>query len=238
MKRILAEHPYLATAQAEEEGWYAGPYFKHPYLLEFVAENPIRTGKLPANICDIARVVIDAIKREGREGRKGGEILGKTLGLVASGSVARECGVQVPLLELLVKAGADPTAGLHAAVMHGEMAAAGLGLKEKLVELLDATGEVPRKKLGDALATAIRHGRWNTAEVILDRGFPLDEELMQSGTALHHAAWSGHREICGRLIARGADVKQKDCQWHGTAVDWARHGGHAGVAEWLGRLLN
>jgi len=252
VKRILAEHPYLATARAEEEGWFAGPYFKHPYLLEFVAENPIRTGKLPGNICAIAQVVVDAFNHKGHKEHKG-EAITKTLGLVASGSVARECGVQVSLLELLVKNGADATEGLNAAVMNGEMqaaeamlrlgakpdlvAAAGLGLKERLVELLDAAGEVPKERLGAILAAAIRHGHWNTAEVILDRGFPLDEEVQQSGTALHHAAWSGHRDICERLIARGADLKRKDRQWQGTAADWARHGGHAGLAEWLSREI-
>ena len=34
--------------------------------------------------------------------------------------------------------------------------------------------------------------------------------------------------------ARGADLARKDRQWQGTAVDWARHGGHAGLEEWLG----
>ena len=245
MKRILAEHPYLATARAEEEGWFAGPYFKHPYLLEFVAENPIRTGKLPANICEIARAIIDS--------GSNAEAISKTLGLVASGSVARECGVQVSLLELLVKAGADATEGLNAAVLNGEMqaaeamlrlgakpdlvAAAGLGLRERLIELLDAAGEISRERLGTILAAAIRHGHWGTAEVILDRGFPLDEEMQQSGTALHHAAWAGHQGICERLIARGADLTRKDRQWQGTPADWARHGGRAGLAEWLGEKV-
>lgn len=35
-------------------------YFSNPGLLEFTAENPIRNGKLPHNIVDIVRVILEA----------------------------------------------------------------------------------------------------------------------------------------------------------------------------------
>src|SRR3954471_9511531 len=46
-----------------------------------------------------------------------------TLGLVGSGRVPRECGVQAPLIDLLCDHGADPNHGMLAALVHAEFAA-------------------------------------------------------------------------------------------------------------------
>jgi hypothetical protein len=37
-----------------------GNYFRSPTLLEFVAENPVRHGRLPSNIVAVTRVVLEA----------------------------------------------------------------------------------------------------------------------------------------------------------------------------------
>src|ERR1041385_5626360 len=39
-------------------------FFQRPYLLWFVAEDPVRNGMLPRNIAAIARAIIDAARRE------------------------------------------------------------------------------------------------------------------------------------------------------------------------------
>ena len=52
-------------------------YFARPYLLWFVAENPIRNGTLPANIVEVTRVLLE----RGAEGRD------YALALVVSGQV-------------------------------------------------------------------------------------------------------------------------------------------------------
>jgi hypothetical protein len=39
-------------------------FFRRPYLLWFVAEDPVRNGRLPENIAEVARVIIDAARRE------------------------------------------------------------------------------------------------------------------------------------------------------------------------------
>ena len=88
-----------------------------PISMEFVPENPVRTRKLPRNVCKIAQAIIDAGASP--------EAIDKTLGLAASGSVPRECGVQTELLELLaVRNGADATHGLNGAIDEGEWSAA------------------------------------------------------------------------------------------------------------------
>src|SRR5678815_3434132 len=57
LKRLLQDHPKLASKRLDKpsEG-----YFQYPYLLWFVADNPIRNERLPANITEVTRILIDA----------------------------------------------------------------------------------------------------------------------------------------------------------------------------------
>ena len=70
---------------------------------------------MPSNIVNIARIIIDA----GADRAS----LDATLDLVSSSSVARECGFQRALIDLLCDSGANPNAGLYSAASHGEFAA-------------------------------------------------------------------------------------------------------------------
>jgi len=56
LRSHLTNHPALVAQRVTFEPGY----FEHPSLLEFVAENPIRHGRLPPNIVDVARTVLDA----------------------------------------------------------------------------------------------------------------------------------------------------------------------------------
>src|SRR6266404_3969151 len=86
LERLLAGDPGLVRDRADGgEG-----YFRRPYLLWFVAENPVRNGRLPANIAEVTRVVLAAA--EGVESRQ--EQIDYALTLVCSGRIARERGVQ------------------------------------------------------------------------------------------------------------------------------------------------
>ncbi len=58
---------------------FAPGYFERPTLLAFCSENPIRNGRLPANIVDATRAVLEA----GPEA----EAVQYTLALVCSGRV-------------------------------------------------------------------------------------------------------------------------------------------------------
>ena len=106
LAQLLSENPGLILQRVTFEG---DNYFNNPSLLEFIAENPIRRGTLPANIIDVARVIL----RAGPEPRA----IHDTLGLVASGRVARECNSQLPLIDLLCESGADPNSALEAAAL-------------------------------------------------------------------------------------------------------------------------
>src|SRR5262245_5899023 len=73
LEHLLAEHPRLVWDRLASPGaWLrdkAGDaldgFFQRPYLLWFVAEDPVRNGRLPGNIAQVARTIIQTAEREG-----------------------------------------------------------------------------------------------------------------------------------------------------------------------------
>src|SRR5437588_214878 len=134
LDRLLTEHPRLVRERLDSPGdWLRDKvggalegFFRQPYLLWFVAEDPVRNGKLPGNIAQVTRTIIRAAEREGVDTLR--EQLDYALRLVSWSWIARECGVQIDLIDVLVDAGASPGPELDALV-NGNFAAA-----ERLVE--------------------------------------------------------------------------------------------------------
>jgi peptide-methionine (S)-S-oxide reductase len=239
LREHLEVHPGLVGQRVVFEG---GGYFGNPALLEFVAENPIRHGRLPANIVAVARVILEAgAEPKARDG---------ALGLVASGRVARECGVQVALIELLCGAGADADGAMYSAVVHGEFAAvealircgakvdlpvaAALGRDEEFGRLLPGASASTRHF---ALAFAAQFGRVEMVRALLDAGEDASRYnpvgAHGHSTPLHQAALAGHMEVVRLLVERGARLDLKDTVWGGTPEGWARHDGRTEIAEYL-----
>lgn len=245
LRAWLSEHPKLVHQHVVFEGWN---YFHNPTLLEFVAENPVRHGTLPRNIVEIATVILDA----GADSDK--SEMNETLMLVATGSVPRECALQIPLIDLLCERGADPNSAIHAAALHGEFAAVralkGHGARWDLpvTSALGLTDHVRRSlPVADsrdrhlALALACQFGRLEIARLLLDAGEDPNRYNPVGGhshsTPLHQAAGEGNEEIVRLLVERGARLDIKDVLWHGTPADWARHGGKSEIEAYLrGRM--
>ena len=103
LESLLEQQPALLRERA---GYPAEGYFKKPYLLWYVADNPIRIDKLPANIIEITRSFIRFIASNAPGSMQ--EQLDYALGLVATGRIPRECGVQIEMMDLLIDAGAKP----------------------------------------------------------------------------------------------------------------------------------
>ena len=57
LRGLLRAAPKLVEQQLLFEG---KNYFRTPTLLEFIAENPVRHGKLPANVVEVARGILEA----------------------------------------------------------------------------------------------------------------------------------------------------------------------------------
>lgn len=87
LKDLITGNPRLIKDRlvTQEEG-----YFKDPYLIYFIADNPFRNEKLANNVADIARLLIAEVKGNAPETSK--EQLNYTLGLVVTGRTPKECG--------------------------------------------------------------------------------------------------------------------------------------------------
>jgi hypothetical protein len=238
LRAHLKQHPKLTTQHVLFEG---GNYFRNPTLLEFIVENPIRHGKLPSNIVEVAKVILDAGVPK--------PALNETLGLVATGRVVRECGVQAALIELLCDYGADPSGAAEAAAVHNEFEALDSLLAHGAhmsLPIAAALGRVDdaRRLLPDAdshqrqlaLSMAASNGHVATVRLLLDAGAD-PSRYNPAGhahtTPLHQAAGIGHFEVVRLMVERGARLDVKDVLWHGTPRGWAEYGGKAEVANYL-----
>jgi hypothetical protein len=239
LRVLLQQNPGLVHQQLLLEG---SNYFRTPTLLEFVAENPVRHGKLPANIVEVARVILDA--GPGRSSRN------EALALVATGSVPRQCKVQIPLIDLLCEYGVDLEAAMRLAavleehdavralIRHGARVdlpvAAALGLAAQFDNLLKTATPEDRHL---ALAVAAQFGRTDLVRTLLKAGEDPNRYNPPGGhshgTPLHQAAGSGHEAVVRLLVEHGARLDLKDVLWHATPAEWAAHEGRREVETYL-----
>ena len=239
LREHLKKHPHLAQQRVVFEG---GNYFRNPALLEFVAENPIRHGTLPANIVEIARVILEVgTSQSARDG---------ALALVSTGSVSRKCGVQLALIDALCDHGANPNTAAHATALHGELealetlirhgarmdlpVAAALGHVEDARRLLETSSGNERHL---TLSLAADFGHVQILRLLLDAGENPNRYNPVGGhshaTPLHQAAGRGHKDVVQLLVERGARTDMKDILWQATPADWARHASKLEIEAFL-----
>lgn len=236
---ILDADPDVVRFRCYEGEWYESGYFAGATLLQHVAGNPIRCP-LPANIIDIARLLLD----------RGADPDG-VVGLLLTSRQASEAGVALPLIELLLAAGAQADldrpdvldaplwnqapATAEALIARGSpMAlrhAAALGRLDAVAELVEAADERERE---EALILAAVRGQLETARLLVAQGARGDR-IGRHGpaTALHEAANRGFPEIVALLLEHGADANVVDTRFGGTPAEWAEHG----AAEHLPRMF-
>jgi len=247
LKRLLATHPELTRERLDSPGpWLRDSvggaldgFFQRPYVLWFVAEDPVRNGKLPGNIAAVARTIIQAAQREGVDTLQ--EQLDYALRLVCWSWIARDCGVQIELIDALIDAGASSD-GTHsdAAIYNGNFAAA-----EHLLErgapltLLTALSlgrwadverlarSAPLREKQDAFVQAAMNGKAEALRRMLALGMDpttVSAQTQSHASALHHAVWSGSLDAVKVLVEAGADLNRRDTIYDGTPLGWARHG--------------
>jgi len=236
LQQLLDQHPDLVSRRLD---YPEGAYFKDPYLLWFVADNPIRHEKLPANIGDIAQLLVNQIRKTAPESFH--EQIDYALGLVATGRIPNESGLQIALMDVFIDAGANPGNG-NGAIAQGNFEAANhlvnrggelsLALavclaRKKDIDLLitSATSE----ELKVALIAASFFGKhdmikWLIAQGANPNGLPEKSDGFHShATALHQAVNSGSLESVKLLVEAGAETEATDRIYGGTPLGWAIH---------------
>jgi hypothetical protein len=254
LERHLARHPRLVRERLDAPGeWLRAKvdgalegYFQRPYLLWFVAENPVRNEKAPRNIAEVTRAIIAAGKRHAAGSLQ--EQLDYTLGLVVTGRVPRESGVQLELIDVLTDAGASP------ADLNGALAYRAIAAVERLIErgarltlaaalCTDRAHEVAHLAseagAGDrqiALAAAAVNGKADALATLLGLGVDLNAystAIHPHATALHHAVASGCLDAVRVLVEAGAELSIRDRVYQGTPLEWAEHCQHPEIASYL-----
>ncbi len=257
LERLLAEQPALVRERLETPGtWLRDTvgdaldgFFQRPYLLWFVAEDPVRTGTLPGNIAQVARAIILAAQRARAQSLQ--EQLDYGLRLVAWSPVARTRGVQLDLIDVLVDAGAALEGHADDALVNGNVAAAehllARGAPVTLATALclsrwdDVTRLAPvasaaERQFGFVLAAL--NGHADALRRMIGLGIDLNSpsaDLHAHGTPLHHAVSSGSLETVRVLVDAGANLHAKDTAWHGTPLGWAEYCEHEHEHEHDGR---
>ena len=236
LQQLVNANPGLVINRIDypEEG-----YFKNPYLLWFIADNPIRHEKLPSNIVAIASFLVDAVQHQTPETFQ--EQIDYTLGLVVTGRIPRECGVQIQLMDVLIDAGAIPGQG-HGALAHGNLDAARhlierggeltlatavcLDLRDD-VELLLKNATMADREV--ALVAAAFYGKADMIALLIKSGVNINacpgpsSGFHSHATALHHAVSAGSPDAVKILVDAGADLTARDRIYNGTPLGWAQY---------------
>lgn len=241
LRELLQRNPSLAMQRLHLEGMN---YFHDPTLLEFIAENPTRNGRLPANAPELAQIVIDAGAKNDRR------TLTDTLALVASSAVAHESGMQPELIRVLSSAGADPNDALLAPLIYGQFeaveellrngatldlpVAAATGRLRDATDLLAGASELERQR-ALSLATQFRHA--GIVRLLIEAGTDPNRfsppRMHSHGTPLHQAALNGDLELTKYLVEHGARTDIIDVRHDATPLEWARYAGQDHVVEFL-----
>ena len=236
LARLVDAEPRLLTDRIREPDCYRqsgrSQYFLDPKLFWFVANNPTLLERVPANMPAIARLLIARGVAQ--------EDLDTTLGLVMTSTNARESGVQLALMEVLLEAGARARAEDMAGILaHCEtegvehLLAAGMRITAPIAAALGRLDELPsllaaasQADIDAALDLAVINNRFEAAKLALQAGASPDRFSSQHSHSqpLHQAALHDNVELLELLIAHGARLDVVDLLWGGTPLGWARYG--------------
>jgi hypothetical protein len=244
LSRYLEEHPELACVRLEEPGGWLREsvgealdgFFERPFLLWFVAEDPVRNDRLPSNIVEMAEIIITAARRQCENIK---EQVDYALQLVAWSWVAAREGVQVSLIDALVESGADLNGSAENALVNGHLEAAahlvgrGAPLSLATAALLGHWSDFAELAVSANVAdmqfaltlAALRGDAEAVRQLIRIDADPnvVSHDLYSHALPLHHAVSSCSLEAVKELVVSGARLDVRDSLHEGTPLDWAEY---------------
>lgn len=239
LRRLLDENPELIHEKSTRE--------HRCTLLHYVGANGFEgfRQKSPKNAVEIAELLLE--RGADVDAVTSGEMgVGTTLGLVATSVHPHRAGVQIPLLELLIKHGASVEGlpgkwnPLRAALANDRpeaarflaekgatldlQSAAGVGFLDVVKSYFNDDGSLKsnatREQFEQGFIFACEYGRRDVVDFMLDKGVDLATGANTGQTALHLAAHRGQLDIIKLLIDRGAPLEVVNC-YGGTVLGQA-----------------
>lgn len=261
LRAMLARDPTLAHARTNLDRKHG--YFAGATLLHHCAGNPGRDHALPTNIVDIARALLEAgadvdaktfhpnggttmglLITSAQASRRGlsAPLIDLLLEHGARLDVGAPDALDPPLTnhapraaERMIELGAKPDV----------LAAAALGRMDLLRGAFDERGRLrsrPRRRgktlserdaLGLALLYAYVRKQPEAFDLLFEKDANLDMTGVGNGTVMHRAAWDGDLAMVQRLVARGADIENRENSWVSTPFSWAVHNRQHAVIAWM-----
>lgn len=239
LQQLLQTNPDFVTRRLETPDT---GYFARPFLLWFVADNPIRHEKLPLNIVEITSAVIEALQKN--PGNDYQYQVDYTLGLVSTGRIPKECAVQIQLMELLIQKGARVKGNVLGPIGQHNFEAAkllldkgadynlatavGLGVVDDVKKLIT---KATASELYVSLVVASYFGMTGMISLLLEAGADVNGHgqpedfggFHSHATAIHQAVASGSLEAVKLLLLAGANPDATDKAYNATPLDWAMH---------------
>lgn len=259
LKQLLRDDPDLVRARSTRVTHFDPPVHG-AMLLHYIAANGVEgyRQRSPKNAAEVAKTLLDAgADPDALCDLYGGKCT--TIALLVSSTPPKNAGVQVPVLKVLIDAGAaitptgegNWTSPLLTALVFGMTdaaqtlvdrgaaidtlaAAAGLGRIADLKRMLPKAGALDRHR---ALAFASQLGQTGALKMLLDAGEDPNRfnppGAHAHSTPLHQAIAAGHLDVVKILIERGARVDIADTIYQGRALGWARYCDQPKIAEFL-----
>jgi len=271
LRGLIAANPELVRARTNLEPPYG--YFTGATLLHHVAWNPSRPSPVPANVVEIARLLLD--RGADVDAMTLGRSAGTTMGLIVTSRMASEANVSGPLIELLLQRGATLDLGTSATVIpdwgprnildvalsnHARRAAeklielgakpdmivaAALGRMDLLRSFFGGDGrllDLPRRHgkllserdaIGLAMLFAYVNRHVEAVDFLLEKDGNWNMTGVNNGAVMHRAAWDGDLAMVQRLVAKGADISNRDNPFNSTPLSWAQHNKQKEVFDWM-----